>query len=51
MQSEAALPQSRLDLGDDGEIARRLDAVYSRQGSHLDGTLAAAQAEALREEW
>lgn len=40
-----------VDLEDDGEITRRLDAVYSAQESCLDAGLLAAQAEAVRERW
>ena len=35
----------------DAEITRRLDEVYAEQDSTLDPFIAAAQAEALREEW
>ena len=40
-----------VDLEDDGEITRRLDAVYGTQDSRLDAGLLAAQAEAVRERW
>ncbi len=36
---------------DQTEITRRLNAVHSRVDSRLDRGLAAAQSEALREEW
>ena len=36
---------------DDSEITRRLNEVYSNVDSYLDPELAAAQSEALREEW
>ncbi len=36
---------------DQTDITRRLDEVYSRVDSRLDRGLAAAQSEALREEW
>ena len=36
---------------DRGEITRRLNQVYSKIDSRLDPGLAAAQSEALREEW
>lgn len=38
-----------VDHEDDGEITRRLDAVYGAQDSRLDAGLLAAQAEAVRE--
>ena len=40
-----------VDLEDDGEITRRLDAVYGAQDSRLDTGLLTAQAEAVRERW
>ena len=40
-----------VDVEDDGEITRRLDAVYGTQDSRLDADLLAAQAEAVRERW
>ncbi len=40
-----------VELEDDGETTRRLDAVYSVEDSCIDAGVAAAQAEALREEW
>ena len=40
-----------VDVEDDGEITRRLDAVYSVEGSRLDADLLAAQAHAVRERW
>jgi len=40
-----------VDLEDDGEITRRLDAVYGAQDSCPDAGLLAAQAEAVRERW
>ncbi len=36
---------------DQTDITRRLDEVYGRVDSSLDRRLAAAQSEALREEW
>lgn len=36
---------------DPTEITRRLDEVYAKVDSRLDRRLAAAQSEALREEW
>jgi flagellin-specific chaperone FliS len=47
----AAALERLIDLEDDGEITRRLDAVYSAQDSRLDAGLLAAQAEAVRERW
>lgn len=40
-----------VDLEDDGEITRRLDAVYGAQDSWPDAGLLAAQTEAVRERW
>ncbi|MCE2525203.1 MAG: ribbon-helix-helix protein, CopG family [Acidimicrobiia bacterium] len=40
-----------VELEDDAETTRRLDAVYSVEDSCIDAGVAAAQAEALREEW
>ncbi|MDE0653812.1 MAG: ChpI protein [bacterium] len=40
-----------VDLEDDSEVTRRLDAVYGTQDSHPDAGLLAAQAEAVRERW
>ena len=40
-----------VDLEDDGQITRRLDAVYGAQDSRLDADLLAAQAGAVRERW
>ena len=40
-----------VDVEDDSQITRRLDAVYSAQDSDLDAGLLAAQAEAVREQW
>ena len=40
-----------VDLEDDGQIPRRLDAVYGEQDSRPDAGLLAAQAEAVRERW
>lgn len=43
--------QTPVEFGDDDETTRRLDAIYREHDSHLDGVLAAAQAEAVREGW
>ncbi len=40
-----------VDVEDDSQITRRLDAVYDAQDSGLDASLVAAQAEAVREQW
>ena len=40
-----------VDLEDDSQTTRRLDAVYGAQDSQLDAGLLAAQAEAVRERW
>jgi len=47
-----ALALERLvDLEDDGQITRQLDAVYGAQDSCPDAGLLAAQTEAVRERW
>jgi len=47
-----ALALERLvDLEDDGQITRQLDAVYGAQDSWPDAGLLAAQTEAVRERW
>ena len=50
-QLYAAALERLVDLEDDGQITRRLDAVYSAQDSRLDAGLLAAQAEAVHERW
>ena len=50
-QLYATALEGLVDIEDDGEITRRLDAVYSTQDSHPDAGLLAAQAEAVRERW
>ncbi len=40
-----------VDLEEDSQITRRLDAVYGAQDSRLDAGLLATQAEAVRERW
>ena len=50
-QLYAVALEKLVDLDDDSEITRGLDAVYSAQDSRLDAGLIAAHAEALREQW
>ena len=50
-QLYAAALERLVDLDDDGQITRRLDAVHSAQDSRLDAGLLAAQAEAVHERW
>lgn len=47
----AEAPELLVSREDRSEITRRLNEVYGKVGSRLDPGLAAAQSEALCEEW